>query len=119
VQLASSNRGGFLSFLGFASSRMAMKIMRRTMEDKMKNGRTLYPDSARIEILVEKNSGRRGTKSHETFEIARRSPTIGDYRDAGGKLEYLRWHRGAGSWRLSSSSNPGPESCARPSECLF
>jgi hypothetical protein len=63
---------------------------------KMKNGRTLYPDSAEIRLLVEKNPGRRGTYSHDSFEIARRSPTIGDYRDASGKLEYLRWHAGRG-----------------------
>jgi hypothetical protein len=38
----------------------------------------------------------RSSYSHDSFEIARRSPTIGDYRDASGKLEYLRWHAGRG-----------------------
>jgi hypothetical protein len=44
----------------------------------MKNGRkTLYPDNALLKLLVEANPGRRGTKAHEYFEIARRSLTIG------------------------------------------
>jgi hypothetical protein len=63
---------------------------------KMKNGRTLYPDSAKIRLLVKENSGRRGTYSHESFEIARRSQNIGDYREARGRIEYLRWHAGRG-----------------------
>jgi hypothetical protein len=62
----------------------------------MKNGRTLYPDTATINLLTKKNEGRRGTESHRSFEIARRSPTISDYREAGGKLHYLRWHAGRG-----------------------
>jgi hypothetical protein len=50
---------------------------------KMKNGRTLYPDSAKIRLLVKEDSGRRGTYSHESFEIARRSQDIGAYRESG------------------------------------
>lgn len=62
----------------------------------MKNGRTLYPDTAKIELLVEANPGREGTDSHEYFETARASPTVGDYREAGGKLKYLYWFQGRG-----------------------
>jgi hypothetical protein len=58
----------------------------------MKN--TAYPDSATIELLVEANPGRRGTKAHEYFEIARMCPDIRAYRDAGGSLPYLYWLKG-------------------------
>jgi hypothetical protein len=63
----------------------------------MKNGRpTLYPDTMPIRLLTEKNEARPKTKSHKTFETARRSETIGEYREAGGNLRYLYWHAGRG-----------------------
>ena len=67
---------------------------------KMKNGRTLYPDSATIELSVEANPGRRGTTAHQCFEIARRSQDIADYRESGGKLPYLYWLKGRGKLEI-------------------
>jgi hypothetical protein len=69
-------------------------------EKKMKNGRTLYPDSALLKLSVKANPGRRGTKAHEYFEIARRCLDIGDYREAGGSLPYLRWFKGRGKLEI-------------------
>ena len=58
--------------------------------------RTVHPDSAEIRPLVEENPGRPGTVSYTSFDIASRSQTIREYRDAGGNLKYLRWHAGRG-----------------------
>jgi hypothetical protein len=61
----------------------------------MKNGRKpLYADDAKIELKVKVNPGRRGTTSHDSFEIAKRSDTFGAYREAGGKPKYLYWLKG-------------------------
>jgi hypothetical protein len=80
---------------------MAMTISPDDGEKQMKNGRKpLYPDNARIRLKVQENPGGGGTYSHECFEIARRSETFGDYREAEGNLKYLYWSRAAASWRL-------------------
>jgi hypothetical protein len=67
---------------------------------ELKNGRTLYPDSATIELSVEANPGRRGTKAHKFFEIARMCRDIRAYREAGGSLPYLRWFKGRGKLEI-------------------
>jgi hypothetical protein len=67
----------------------------------LKNGRTLYPDSAKITLSVQENQGREGTGSHKHFETARASPTVGDYREAGGRLKYLYWFQGRGKLVIS------------------
>jgi hypothetical protein len=68
----------------------------------MKNGRTpLYADSAKIKLKVQENPGGEGTYSREYFEIARKSKTFGDYREAGGNLKYLYWFQGRGKLEIS------------------
>jgi hypothetical protein len=71
--------------------------------EKRKTGRgraPLYPDSAKITLLVKENPGREGTRSHEYFETARASPTVGEYREAGGAANYLRWFKGRGKLEI-------------------
>jgi hypothetical protein len=79
---------------------MAMTIAPDDGEKQMKNGRTLYPDSALLKLLVEANPGCHGTKAHEYFEIARRCRDIAAYREAGGSLPYLRWFKGRGKLEI-------------------
>jgi hypothetical protein len=66
----------------------------------MKNGRALYPDNARIRLKVRGNPAREGTGSHEWFEIAMKSKTFGDYREAGGNLRYLYYFQGTGKLEI-------------------
>jgi hypothetical protein len=51
--------------------------------------------------LVKANPGRLRTKASEYFEIARKSKTFGDYREAGGSLRYLYWFKGRGKLVIS------------------
>jgi hypothetical protein len=62
-------------------------------EKKMKNGRTLYADNARIRPKVRGNPAREGTHSYACFELAKTAKTFGAYRLAGGNLKYLYWFR--------------------------
>jgi hypothetical protein len=67
---------------------------------KMRNGRTLYPDSARIRLKVRGNPTREGTRSREWFEMAKTAKTVGHYREAGGSLKYLYYFQGTGKLEI-------------------
>ena len=68
--------------------------------NNMRNGRTLYQDDAEIRIKVPKNPAREGTDSRKWFALAMKSKTFGDYREAGGNLNYLYSFQGRGKLEI-------------------
>jgi len=51
----------------------------------------LYADTAKLKVNSKENPSREGTFAHEQYELARKSPTFGAYREKGGNLKYLYW----------------------------
>jgi hypothetical protein len=62
----------------------------------------LYPDNAKIKLLVKENPAREGTSSHEYFETAKAAKTFGAYREAGGNLKYLYWFAERGKLEIAA-----------------
>jgi hypothetical protein len=59
---------------------------------KPKSSRAAFPDMAKINILVEGNPRREGSKKHAAFEILRKckGQTVKTYREKGGSDSFLR-----------------------------
>ena len=51
--------------------------------------RSPFPETAKINLLVKDNPRREGTAVFKQYEIARKSPTVGAYLKAGGRLASL------------------------------
>ena len=50
-----------------------------------------YDPTATIEVIVDKNPKRTGTKAHELFELFYKSKTVAEFFDAGGTTGELNW----------------------------
>lgn len=56
----------------------------------------LYPEDAKVKLLVDKNPKKAGSKSAERFEAYTGSETVGDYLAKGGTYQDIAYDVGRG-----------------------
>ena len=56
----------------------------------------LYPEDATVQLLVDKNPKKAGSKSAERFEAYSGSATVGDYLSKGGTYQDIAYDVGRG-----------------------
>jgi len=54
----------------------------------------IYPDDAAVEVLVEKNPKKEGSKAHERFKLYKKGGTVKDFIDAGGTYQDIAYNVG-------------------------
>ena len=54
----------------------------------------IYPDDAAVEVLVDKNPKKEGSKAHERFKLYRKGGTVKGFIDAGGTYQDIAYNVG-------------------------
>lgn len=65
-------------------------------EPKESNFQKVYPDSAKISLLVAANPKRKGCKAYAIFDLYKDGMSVGDFIKAGGRYSALSWDTGHG-----------------------
>ena len=53
---------------------------------KANSGRVKFPDDGKITLIAKENPRRKGSKSHQRFDLLRSGMTVGEYLKEGEKL---------------------------------
>lgn len=65
-----------------------------------------WDDDATIEVNVDENPKREGSKAHRLFELYRKNKTVGKWFAAGGETQTLRWDFDHGFIAINGEANP-------------